>query len=102
MCEIALKEWFIFSVIFRDKLLQHELRPDGVSLLMQQAVWMAGLNCCAAVVILNSIPIPAALNVACETREECLTRKAYNLTAYDKDTGKQVFYWFKLPRITSS
>lgn len=36
MCEIALKEWFIFSVVFRDKLLQHELRPDGVSLLMQE------------------------------------------------------------------
>lgn len=24
--------------------------------------------------------------------------KAYNLTAFDADTGKQVFYWFQIAR----
>ena len=61
MCEIALKEWFIFSVVFRDKLLQHELRPDGVSLLMQEG-GMDGRSSIAAQLwsFQNSIPIQAA------------------------------------------
>jgi hypothetical protein len=36
------------------------------------------------------------ISTGCESGGMVPDEKAYNLTAYDADTGKQVFYWFQV------